>query len=424
MEARLKKYKASHVFVPGGLPSHTYIERAESAIKDRLESANDNLCKLVTLTGQTKSGKTVITQKVFSELEDQNIWINGGSIEDESDIWSQVVDQLGGWTVEENSEHISSNHKIHGKGTTEANALVVKGKAELGGELGGARGTGQKKSREVSPKTAALKLVREHQACLIVDDFHYFDRNLQGSFVRAVKPLVFHGVPVILIAIPHRRFDAIKVEREITGRVENIDVPYWHVNELEQIPRVGFPLLNVDVSQSIVNSMASESLGSPHLMQEFCRELCRSLDVKETLDQKIKINEMPKSIFSKVGENTGKTIFDKLATGPRQRSDRIPRKLVNGDEVDIYKVVLFALARLSPGMQTIKYEDLRAAIRDILEESIPQAHEISRVLDKMSEIAASDEASTPVIDWEKEDQKLHITDPFFAFYLKWGSEKI
>jgi hypothetical protein len=38
----------------------------------------------------------------------------------------------------------------------------------------------------------------------------------------------------------------------------------------------------------------------------------------------------------------------------------------------------------------------------------------------MAEIASSDEASTPVLDWEKGDRKLHITDPFFAFFLKWG----
>jgi hypothetical protein len=38
----------------------------------------------------------------------------------------------------------------------------------------------------------------------------------------------------------------------------------------------------------------------------------------------------------------------------------------------------------------------------------------------MSKISTSDESSTPVIDWEKDDRLLHITDPFFAYYLKWG----
>ena len=49
------------------------------------------------------------------------------------------------------------------------------------------------------------------------------------------------------------------------------------------------------------------------------------------------------------------------------------------------------------------------------------AVEVSRVLEKMSEIASNDEASTPVLDWDKDDRVLHITDPFFAFFLKWGA---
>jgi len=47
-------------------------------------------------------------------------------------------------------------------------------------------------------------------------------------------------------------------------------------------------------------------------------------------------------------------------------------------------------------------------------------HFFNGLLEKMAEIASSDEASTPVIDWDKEDQQLHVTDPFFAFFLKWG----
>jgi hypothetical protein len=38
----------------------------------------------------------------------------------------------------------------------------------------------------------------------------------------------------------------------------------------------------------------------------------------------------------------------------------------------------------------------------------------------MTTIAATDQSSTPVIDFEDADKRLHITDPFFAFYLRWG----
>jgi len=155
-------------------------------------------------------------------------------------------------------------------------------------------------------------------------------------------------------------------------------------------------------------------------MQEFCRSLASEHGVKETVASPLIIKEVANDLFKRVAEGTGRVIFDKLAKGPRQRSDRMLRKLKDGTTADIYKVVLLGLARLSPGLQTVEYEQLRSAIKDILAEQIPAGHEVTRVLEKMAEIASSDEASTPVLDWEKNDQKLHITDPFFAFFLKWG----
>lgn len=193
---------------------------------------------------------------------------------------------------------------------------------------------------------------------------------------------------------------------------------------MKLISELGFPLLNIDVSHEIVDTFAREAIGSPHLMQEFCRELCNLHRIKETSNDKIIIDKIDfKLLFQSVAENTGKVIFDKLSKGPRQRSDRMRRKLLNGQYTDIYGLVLYALAELKPGIESIDYEILRSKIRDISEDNPPQAHEVSRVLDKISQIAATNESSTPVIDWEKEDRILHVTDPFFAFYLRWGFEK-
>ena len=413
------KQRASRVFVPGGMPQLTYIERTEGEIRKKLEEVKDNLCKLITLTGQTKSGKTVLTQTVFPSIDDENIWIEGGSVNDENDLWSQILVALNAWHQSEVSSGANSTTAVSGKVNATANALVIKGSGEAGISQTDTTNTAAKESRNVSSKTAALKALQSSQVSLIIDDFHYLPRELQGNFVRAIKPLVFHGVPIILIAIPHRRYDAIKVEREITGRLENIQIPYWTLSELRQIAERGFPLLNMHLSEPVMDRLCIEALGSPHLMQEFCRALCQTHEVSETVDNEITIDHVEDGLFKRVAESTGKLIFDKLATGPRQRSDRIARKLKNGEKVDIYKVVLYALSNMEPGMDTIQYEALRASIRDIVADAPPQAHEVTRVLEKMSEIASNDEASTPVIDWEKEEQKLHITDPFFAFYLKW-----
>ena len=158
-------------------------------------------------------------------------------------------------------------------------------------------------------------------------------------------------------------------------------------------------------------------------MQEFCRELARAHGVQETVERPMAIRAIDDTLFTTIAEGTGKVVFDKLATGPRQRTDRIDRQLKTGETVDIYRAVLLALAHLGLGLETISYEQVRGALRDLLATNVPQGHEVSRVLEKMTEIASSDEASTPVLDWEKDEQKLHITDPFFAFFLKWGMKE-
>lgn len=417
----MKKYRASKVFVPGGMPQHTYIERTGRHLEERLRQADDNLCKLLTLTGSTKSGKTVLANKIFPRTNDGSIWIDGGTISSEEDLWKSILSEIGGYDFTEESVEIGETYDLFGELEGEAGIpLIAKGKGKAGTGLHKNAGNSKKKSLNLSHKSAAINQLKETGRPLIVDDFHYLERGYQGNIIRALKPLVFEGHAVVLIAIPHRRYDAVKVEREMTGRLENVSVPSWTNEELAQIPNIGFPLLNVKIARSSVEKMTTEAYGSPHLIQEFCRQLCNRHNISETLPHQFNINTIDENLFKSIAEGTGKIIFDKLAKGPRQRSDRLQRPLKNYEKADIYRVVLLALSRLAPGMEKIDYEQLRSAIKEILTDKLPQAHEVSRVLKKMSEIASSDEASTPVIDWQEEDQQLHNTDPFFAFFLKWG----
>jgi hypothetical protein len=347
--------------------------------------------------------------------------VDGGTVGSEVDLWSTILDALGGSTSVEKASQRET--KLRGRGNLKGTAgLPLFGQAKLEGEIEAAR-TGSRSSRATlakSPRSSALAALRESKMPLVIDDFHYLDRGLQGSVVRALKPLVFEGLPAICIAIPHRRYDAVKVEREMTGRLEPIEVPAWSVNELAEIPQIGFPLLNVRVDPTAMRGLAAEAQGSPHLMQEFCKRLAMYNGIVETSERVVEISSVPDSLFREIAAEMGKVVYDKLKKGPRQRSDRKQRPVADGGTVDTYEAVLLGLSKLSPGLEKIDYEQLRSAIRGLLKSDVPQAHEISRVLEKMSEIASNDEASTPVLDWDKDERELHITDPFFAFILKWG----
>lgn len=411
------KYKTSDVFVAGGMPKLTYINRTEKKLETKIYAASENLCKLITVTGNTKSGKTVLVNKVYPR--ETNIWIDGGGVRTDDDLWTGILEALDGFsgsTVSRLEEHGSSI-----QGALQAGLPFVK--ADTGAEINESKQETHQNSRTVTPLVAALSVLRKSRKALIIDDFHYLPREMQGGVVRALKPLIFEGVPVILIAIPHRRYDAIKIEREMTSRLEVVDVPTWDLNELVLIPGNGFKLLDVTVREGLGLQMANEAYGSPHLMQDFCRNLALSSGITESSmpEDQATIDRIDPVLFTRVAEGAGKVIFDKLAKGPRQRGDRNQRRLKNGKTADIYGVTLYALAKIGPGLTTVNYYQIRSALKEILiSEDIPQAHEVSRVLKIMAEIAVSDESSIPVLDWDEEERRLHITDPFFAFYLKWG----
>lgn len=220
---------------------------------------------------------------------------------------------------------------------------------------------------------------------------------MQGNIIRALKPLIFDGLPVVIIAIPHRRYDAIQVEREITGRISAVEIQPWSEDELQFIPHTGFDLLRCTVPPNLSARLAVESIGSPHLMQDFCRGLCTLLGFKpETvINQLVVSDDQLHSVFQNVADTIGRPMFEKLARGPRQRSDRLPRQLKDGRTVDIYGLVLHGLAHIRPALVSIEYEELRAAVREISNGQIPQLQEIARVLKHMSTIAATDQSFNP-----------------------------
>jgi hypothetical protein len=205
----------------------------------------------------------------------------------------------------------------------------------------------------------------------------------------------------------------------MTGRVKQLQIPSWKVGELEKIAKLGFNALNVNCNSTIIGKLANEAFESPHLMQDFCAALCRKNGVRETNQILVNLQEPDDwQIFLKnMASDTSKIAFERLAIGPRQRTDRIRRTLVNGETCDIYGAVLFAIASTGPKTR-LTYEDIRAGLRSVLRDDVPQAHEVTRILEKMSEIARNEIEGEPVVDWDS--SYLHISDPFFAYYLRWG----
>src|SRR6266566_1276260 len=85
--------RASEVFTPGAFPTHTYVERHGLRLEKTLEQALETKGHLVSLSGPSKSGKTVLVERVVG-LPSLTI-ITGSRIKQADDLWNRVLDTLG-----------------------------------------------------------------------------------------------------------------------------------------------------------------------------------------------------------------------------------------------------------------------------------------------------------------------------------------
>ena len=276
-----------------------------------------------------------------------------------------------------------------------------------------------------SAKAAVLEACKSNSICMVVDDFHYMEDQVQRSIIRTLKSEIFEGLDVIFIAVPHRAFDVIRNEREMEGRFVHIEIPSWSLGELVEIPRKGFPALGVEFSMKNAQEFAGEAFGSPILMQRFCLRICQEYDVSETQKPKIEINpsaRKKKEIFSDVARNYGFPTFKTLSEGPQSRTDRLLRKIKGSDErVDIYVALLRAIASTGPRDQ-LPYDDIREAMRQtVVDSDMPQKQQITNSLNYMTREAREKIDGEPPIEWR--DEVLYITDPSLMFYMRWAFQK-
>lgn len=395
--------QANKVFVAGGMPSVTYVDRAALNLETKLKAEIAEGYKVICVTGPTKSGKTVLARHVLGK--DGSALVNGGQVENSQEFWTLLLQELD---LPE-AENVA---------TSDETSVGVK--YLLTAQEKASDGTTQ--SFNNKNKRAILDFTRENEIALVVDDFHYMPTDVQREIIRALKSEIFEGLVAILIAVPHRAFDAIGVEREMEGRFANIQIPAWNEKELLVISDKGFPELKMDVASDSCEHFASEAHGSPLLMQRFCARLCSHYDVTKTLPARKHYNPADSAkaeIFKKVAEQAGFPTFEKLSKGPQSRSQRRGRRVVDGSgTLDIYESLLRAIANTGP-KEKLNYTEIREALRSILQESdMPQKHEISSALGHMSGIAKDEIKGEPVLEWS--DDFLYLTDPFLMFYMRWS----
>ena len=412
-------YDATDVFTPTGVPTVTYVYRQEHDLESQLKSAIRTPGLIVSLSGPSKSGKTVLINQIIPS--DNLIPVSGASLSSPEQLWERVLS----W-MDVPSETASRS------GTTVGGDLAVKATASTGvpliakGEIEGAVKGSIGTTRESSTKSfkagidQVVKEIGNSDFIIFIDDFHYMSEEVQVSVARQIKEVSEKGVKICTASVPHRSDDVVRSNSELRGRVKAIDFEYWSDDEIKQIALQGFAALNCEVPVEVIDRLTSEAFGSPQLMQSMCLQACFYFDVGKTQKDPRRL-DADQAAFKKILEHTSATtdfssLLEALHAGPKLRGQtRTQYDFSDGSSGDVYRCVLLALSKEPPAL-SFRYDEIYKRTRDVCVGSAPVGSSVNEALAQMAKLADTVQPSAKVVEWSMD--VLDIADPYFLYYLR------
>lgn len=415
--------RATDVFIPGSFPTETYIKRGDKDYESILQDALQMDGMVVSVSGPSKSGKTVLIERVVGK--DYLISVSGSGIKTPDDLWERVLDWMESPTeVQETIKHtdkmgtelgVSGGASVLGFAKTEASA-----KAKLDTENG-------TEKRATHQRGGAGQVIRElsgSEFAILVDDFHYIPRDIQGEVARQIKDIVRNKVKICTATVSHRGDDVMRANPELRGRLQTIDLPFWGTDDLAKIASTGLAKLRVNLNSAALEQLAIEAAGSPQLMQLICLQTCFALGVRsESVEAKtINVDAQHLSdIFEQTSTATDfRSLFDVLDCGPKLRGkERKIYKFGDGSSGDVYRCVLKAIAANPPAL-SFDYDSLVARTKTICLDEFPTGSSLTGSCGQMVKLAQEYFPDERAIDWDAEKEVLDIPDPYLSFYLRWS----
>jgi hypothetical protein len=410
--------KAIEVFTPNDLPTFTYVERGAHKLQDRLREALSIPKMIVSLSGPSKSGKTVLVNKVIEP--DNLIPLSGASIRTADDLWKKVLAWMDVPTQRVETVGSKLSAEVGGKaGGRTGIPIVAEGKVEVAGSARGETSREVKGTFETIGLSQVVKEIGGSSFTIFVDDFHYIPRDVQKEIGKQIKEAAESGVRICTASVPHRSDDVVRSNTELRGRVAAIDTDYWKEEELEQIAYRGFQELNVDVAPTIMKQLTAEAFGSPQLMQAISLHFCFENRINETLPQQRRVDidfVALQSVFERTSTLTDfSSMMSALHSGPRQRGiERKEFNFVDGSKGDVYRCVLLGM-KADPPRLSFPYDEMLKRTRAVCRGESPVGSSVAQALMQMDRLAAAVQEAA-VIEWDED--VLDIVEPYFLFFLR------
>jgi hypothetical protein len=409
--------KASEVFTPGKFPEFTYIEdhlvKHAQVLHDSLDSS-----MTVTLSGPSKSGKTVFIEKNIGK--DRLVPISGAGVNSPNELWARVFAVVGTPLPTKVTETSGFQGSAGGKVSGGIPGLA-KAEVNTGGTWNNSTAT--QSDAAIDYLSLLIKELAGSGLVVFIDDFHYVKPEAQEEISNQIKDAAAKGVLFVLAAVPYHADDAVRANADLRGRAIKLDFNYWKKPELLKIAIIGFEALNIAMPLGFVEALADEAAGSPQLMQALCLNSCFEMGIRERANETaaptadlLLINQ----VCTRTAQTTDYTsIVNLMKDGPKTRgTERNSHLLKTGEVCDVYPLIVKAIA-LAPPELTIRYANLQQRITNLCAKDTPSGSSVTGACGHMCLIANASEGRN-ILEWDAAHDVLDILDPYLLFFIRWG----
>lgn len=408
-------FLTKNVFVAGSAPRITYNPRDDRHLEREVTLyLEQGPGRALSVSGPTKSGKTVLIERLMPR--DEAIWMEGPDLESVDSFWERIVDWLGLYDLVEVTQQEGEDA---GKQLGLTVGVPKLASIDAHKKDGTTTTRGARWGRSQAVTTVARRGLEDLGVPIVIDDFHYVAEGARQAMARAIKTAI-PFCKVVLIAVPHEAFDVVRNESDMGGRVSQLAIEFWTVEELKFIAEKGFAALAIEDKHGIGTTLAENSFGAPFLMQDLCYHYAISLGVLQTAHEPVSTAE-PASwddFFARIANRTPPVIFDHLLKGPKTRGQRrVARVFKTGQTTDVYGALIYAIGKA--GKATVSYQELARILEGAFREPI-SGQQITASLGHMSTVALENRGTGDAAVAYKNDD-LHVLDPFLLFYLRHGN---
>ncbi len=215
----------------------------------------------------------------------------------------------------------------------------------------------------------------------------------------------------------HHAVDLAYANPDLVGRISQIDLSTWNEDDLKKIVIQGTEYLKVEVPNNVVDAIAKESAGLPIVTQDVCYQLFVDKGITELKQGETEVLFRVKDAYKAlhdvaVTNYQFEAIYERLITGPR----------IGARKYNTYELVLSTFTQ-DPLTFSLKRHEIDERLKEMHlppEESPPPAS-VNSMLGALENF--QENIGSKLLEWSKIEQRLHILEPSFLFYLRWREER-